>query len=300
MNYKSYQDNYNKHVFTQSLPQMISENECDYEAYFMTVTFQNRRSVVTRADYIHFFSNFYCQLNQATVNNPSKNSLLKAMLIGVPEKSISNKYSIIPHYHCILMIDKKVHEKFERQERQLARYGRTFREGIHSQIREMKEKLETLYSREVEHKKYRTFVTMIETEVMKIKVAPKNDIPTPPAKPVLSSQAVQIVKSSGEPSAASLSKGQVIMPTKAKIPDEYKQSPRTEKLQLLFEKANKLPSSMPKAGVERAVHTTTAPPMAADKGVTTQGRVLQTNDISKANVISKSSNPQSYKIEANE
>lgn len=33
----------------------------------------------------------------------------------------------------------------------------------------MKDKIETLQSRETEYKKYRSFVTMIETEVMKLR-----------------------------------------------------------------------------------------------------------------------------------
>lgn len=70
-------------------------------------------------------------------------------------------------------------ESLQRHERQIARYGRTYREGIHSQIAEMKEKIETLQSRETEYKKYRSFVTMIETEVMKLRASQAHTLNTP-------------------------------------------------------------------------------------------------------------------------
>jgi len=70
-------------------------------------------------------------------------------------------------------------EKVDRQERQLARYGRTYRESIHSQIAEMKDKIETLQSRGIEYNKYRSFVTMIETEVMKLRASQVHTLNTP-------------------------------------------------------------------------------------------------------------------------
>lgn len=112
MNYKLYEDNFNKSVLMQSLPQIISDHESDYERYFMTVTFESRHLVAKRSDFVHFFSNFYRRLNQATINHVAKTFKYKAKVIAVPEKSISNKYSNIPHYHCVLMIHKNVHDKF--------------------------------------------------------------------------------------------------------------------------------------------------------------------------------------------
>ena len=60
-------------------------------------------------------------------------------------------------------------ERVAREERQLARYGRTYRVGLHTQIHDMREKIDILQSREAECKKYQLFVAMIETEVLKVR-----------------------------------------------------------------------------------------------------------------------------------
>jgi hypothetical protein len=60
-------------------------------------------------------------------------------------------------------------ERTERHERQIARYGKTYRESIHSQIAEMRDKIETLQSRETEFKQYQMFVSHIEAQLQELK-----------------------------------------------------------------------------------------------------------------------------------
>ncbi|MDD3022096.1 MAG: MobQ family relaxase [Alphaproteobacteria bacterium] len=60
-------------------------------------------------------------------------------------------------------------EREERHARQLARYGKIYRESIHSQMGEMKDKIETLQSRETEYKKYQMFISHIEVQLQELK-----------------------------------------------------------------------------------------------------------------------------------
>jgi hypothetical protein len=127
-------------------------------------------------------------------------------------------------------------EKTERHERQLARYGRTYRESIHSQIRDMKDKIETLQSRETEYKKYRSFVTMIETEVMKLRASQAHTL-NAPQKPDMGSMTPVIPTKIPEQTKPASKASEKPTGTQAKVPDEHKPSPKAERLQETFGKA---------------------------------------------------------------
>jgi len=116
-------------------------------------------------------------------------------------------------------------EKTERHERQIARYGRTYRESIHSQIRDMKDKIETLQSRETEYKKYRSFVTMIETEVMKLRASQAHILNTP-QKPDMGGMTPTIPTKPSEQAKPASKTSEKPTGTQAKVPDEHKPSPK--------------------------------------------------------------------------
>jgi len=56
-------------------------------------------------------------------------------------------------------------ENTVRKERQQKRYGRSYRRGLHAQIREMKSNIQTLERKQIEYKNYRVFVTKLEKEI---------------------------------------------------------------------------------------------------------------------------------------
>ena len=59
-------------------------------------------------------------------------------------------------------------EKQARKERQIARYGRSYREGLHSQIKEMKRNISILEQKQTEFRRYKGFVDKISTEIKKL------------------------------------------------------------------------------------------------------------------------------------
>ncbi|MDD3021621.1 MAG: MobQ family relaxase [Alphaproteobacteria bacterium] len=171
-------------------------------------------------------------------------------------------------------------ERTERHERQIARYGRTYRESIHSQIREMKDKIETLQSRETEYKKYRSFVTMIETEVMKLRASQVHTLNTP-QKPDIGSISPVIPTKPPEQAKPASKASERATEVTAKVPEEHKPSPKTEKLQEVFGKAQneKQPTATTQADTKQ--ETTKAPPD------------------SKSQTATGQADPKDYKIEAN-
>jgi hypothetical protein len=58
-------------------------------------------------------------------------------------------------------------EKHVRTERQLTRYGRDYREGLHNQIKEMKQNIAILEQKQTDFKNYKSFVDKIDMEVKK-------------------------------------------------------------------------------------------------------------------------------------
>ena len=58
-------------------------------------------------------------------------------------------------------------EKQARAERQQKHYGRTYRTGLHEQIKEMKQNIETLKSKQQEYNRYKGFVEQIEKQLDK-------------------------------------------------------------------------------------------------------------------------------------
>ena len=58
-------------------------------------------------------------------------------------------------------------EKHARTERQLTRYGRDYREGLHSQIKEMKQNIVILEQKQTDFRNYKSFVDKIDMEVKK-------------------------------------------------------------------------------------------------------------------------------------
>ncbi len=179
-------------------------------------------------------------------------------------------------------------EKTERHERQIARYGRTYRESIHSQIRDMKDKIETLHSRETEYKKYRSFVTMIETEVMKLRAFQAHTLNTPQKSdmgsitPVIPTKLPEQVKPTAKPSEKPTG-------TQAKVPDEHKPSPKSERLQETFSKAQ-TEKTPPKTDKTVQVKAPTSNDTKTDPA-----RPVET----KTTTGTQTPNPKDYKIEAN-
>jgi hypothetical protein len=179
-------------------------------------------------------------------------------------------------------------EKTERHERQIARYGRTYRESIHSQIRDMKDKIETLQSRETEYKKYRSFVTLIETEVMKLRASQAHTLNTP-QKPDMSSLAPVIPAKPSEQVKPTAKPSEKPTGTQAKVPDEHKPSPKAERLQESFGKAQN-EKQPPKT--EKPVH---AKSQTSGEIKTDAQKPVETKTATGA----QSHNPKDYKIEAN-
>ncbi|HOO82160.1 MAG TPA: MobQ family relaxase [Alphaproteobacteria bacterium] len=75
-------------------------------------------------------------------------------------------------------------EEKARHERQHARYGRTYRKGLHEQIREMKASIERLEYKHKEYERYKGFVDTLEQAMLKRVPAVTPDITKDPAKPV--------------------------------------------------------------------------------------------------------------------
>jgi len=182
-------------------------------------------------------------------------------------------------------------EKVDRQERQLARYGRTYRESIHSQIAEMKDKIETLQSRGIEYNKYRSFVTMIETEVMKLRASQVHTLNTP-QKPDIGSISPVIPTKPPEQAKPASKASERATEVTAKVPEEHKPSPKAERLQETFGKAQneKQPLAPPKTENPAQAKTPTATETKTDTA-----KPIET----KTTTGSQSSNPKDYKIEAN-
>ena len=182
-------------------------------------------------------------------------------------------------------------EKIERHERQLARYGKIYRESIHSQIAEMKDKIETLQSREVEYKKYRSFVTMIETEVMKLRASQAYILNTP-QKPDVGGITPSTLAKTPEQTKPAAKATEKPIEAKAKVPEEHKLSPKAEKLQETFGKAHseKQQATSTKAEKLQQVKTSTSAEIKTDTAKSVE---------TKTSTGTQSSNPKDYKIEAN-
>ena len=56
-------------------------------------------------------------------------------------------------------------ERQQRKERQLSRYGRTYREGLHSQIKEMKRNISILEQKQTQFRHYKSFVDKISSDI---------------------------------------------------------------------------------------------------------------------------------------
>lgn len=58
-------------------------------------------------------------------------------------------------------------EKHARTERQITRYGRSYREGLHSQIKEMKQNMALVEAKKEDFRRYKSFVDSIDREISK-------------------------------------------------------------------------------------------------------------------------------------
>ena len=188
-------------------------------------------------------------------------------------------------------------EKAERHERQIARYGKTYRESIHSQIAEMKDRIETLQSRGVEYNKYRSFVTMIETEVMKLRVSQTVALNTPQKPDISSPLVTSTAKAPEQAKPPSKAEGQV-QEAKGKISEEYKPSPKIEKLQEVFGKAqNEKQPTVINVKPEKDTQAKPTPVNTAAYTDTKQETAKPTE--AKATTTQSHTNLKDYKIEAN-
>ncbi|OIN85540.1 MAG: hypothetical protein AUJ12_08995 [Alphaproteobacteria bacterium CG1_02_46_17] len=190
-------------------------------------------------------------------------------------------------------------EKAERHERQIARYGKIYRESIHSQIVEMKDRIETLQSRGIEYNKYRSFVTMIETEVMKLRVSQTFAFNTPQKPDISTPQATSTAKAPEQTKPPSKVEGQ-IQEAKSKIPDEYKPSPKTEKLQVSFGNAQK--EQQPTVINVKPEKDAPAKPTSVNIAAyaDTKQEATKVRPDSKPQIATGQADPKDYKIEANE
>lgn len=206
-------------------------------------------------------------------------------------------------------------ERTERHERQIARYGRTYRESIHSQIRDMKYKIETLQSRETDYKKYRSFVTMVETEVIKVRATQTHALNTPQKPDIGSSPITPEAKTPEQAKPASKAGGNA-QETKSTGPEEYKPVLQTGRLQESFGKAHtdKQPSvtNRPDTSVQDKSSPVTATQSPTENSFTGSMEIksqtsniqerqvtLETPKENKASTIESKANPNNYKIEAN-
>ena len=73
-------------------------------------------------------------------------------------------------------------EKQARAERQQKHYGRTYRAGLHEQIKEMKHKLETLKTKQQEYTRYKGFVEQIEKQLDQHSPSERISLKTPSIK----------------------------------------------------------------------------------------------------------------------
>ncbi len=181
-------------------------------------------------------------------------------------------------------------EKTERHERQLARYGKIYRESIHSQIAEMKDKIETLQSRETEYKKYRSFVTMIETEVMKLRASQAHTLNTPQKPDIggITAATPSKIPEQAKPTVRTTEKPTEV---KAKVPEEHKPSLKAERLQEVFGKAQ---SEMQQATSTKAEKPVQAKTPTSAEIKTEAAKPIET----KTSTGTPPPNPKDYKIEA--
>lgn len=102
--------------FIENLPKLITDNQNDYETYFLTITFKDTYKELPKEAYKTFFKRFYKQINQLTINNPSKHPDSVSKLILIPEPSYSmSKMFRNPHFHCVMMIKKTQLEHFNKK-----------------------------------------------------------------------------------------------------------------------------------------------------------------------------------------
>jgi hypothetical protein len=76
------------------------------------------------------------------------------------------------------ILSLSVNEKEARSVRQLKRYGRTYRAGVHAQIREMKQNLSILQSKQLDYERYNRFVEKVESSIYDLKLESKSPIST--------------------------------------------------------------------------------------------------------------------------
>lgn len=113
-----YDDEHNKRLFAQSLPQILRIHEDDYDVYFVTFTFENTHSIVPKDAYLNFFKTFYQKLNQHSVNKCSKYPHRKALMILIPEasKECGAEHMHKPrHYHGFIILRKEDRSRFDRR-----------------------------------------------------------------------------------------------------------------------------------------------------------------------------------------
>lgn len=191
-------------------------------------------------------------------------------------------------------------ERAERRGRQIARYGRTYRQSIHSQIREMRDKIDTLQTRETDYKKYRSFVSMIESEVVKLKSSVANVLNTPQRPDVRSSTETMKPATTGNAEQTKPSSKATDKPPEAKsqVPDEYKPSAQTERLQKSFGsvQTEQQPVTRTKAETDTKAKSE---PVTTTERVETKPDTPSTKIEAKTATASKSPNPDDYKIKAN-
>lgn len=98
----------NKHDFISALPEMVKEHADDYAAYFLTVTFKNKRAAIAYEDYKEFFNFFRRKLDQKLLADLKQDSL-KPKLIMFPESAPEL------HFHGLVLVHKHTHQKFMRK-----------------------------------------------------------------------------------------------------------------------------------------------------------------------------------------
>ena len=182
-------------------------------------------------------------------------------------------------------------EKDVRAERQQSRYGKIYRAGIHEQIREMRENIQILKIKEIEYKKYNSFINLIERRIEQIRIE-KGFLPPLPIKPQWVEKTVTIQ------AAQSKIMGEAKQ-IKAIIPDENKPAQTQERLSISFKaiQADKPQSGSMSEPEQVSIKEAAVRP---EMGVAApQSKELLVGKVA-LKAIALSSNPKDYKIPASE
>ena len=95
----------------------------------------------------------------------SKTTLPKAISRSIGDAVKMSISMLVSRTASSEVLNERAHESKVRRARQLSRYGRTYRQGLHAQIREMKSNIQILESKQEEYKRYSAFIDEIDNKI---------------------------------------------------------------------------------------------------------------------------------------